>query len=372
MINKIILKNMPTIKIKNLSKKYISGSKEVVALDNINLDIENGKYHTLLGPSGCGKTTLLRTIAGLLEPTSGEMFFDNKNVSALPPQNRDIGFVFQQFAIFPHLDVWHNTAYGPIIKGWTDAEIKEAVEKNLKIVGLSKRSDAMPSELSGGMKQRLGLSRALATKSKLLLLDEPLSALDAKIAEFLRYELREIVEKYGLTAIHVTHNQEEAMTISDNIILMKKGEIVQTGSPEELYDNPNSIFCANFIGKCNFFSGDKVGDGAIIYKDHKVKFKGGINSLRVTVGVRPEKIRLEKNDGGGMLHGQIELINFLGHSYEYILDCYGEKVKAFKRIKEYKVKEKYKVGDKVFFWFNPEDTFAWPEPEDFEEELKLE
>lgn len=363
---------MPNIEIKNLSKKYTSGSQEVIALDNINLQIENSKYHTLLGPSGCGKTTLLRIIAGLTEATSGEILFDGKSVSKLPTQNRDIGFVFQQFAIFPHLDAWNNTAYGPVIKGWTQGEIKDAVEKNLKLVGLFGRRDAMPNDLSGGMKQRLGLARALATKSKLLLLDEPLSALDAKIGEFLRYELKEIAKQNDIMAIHVTHNQEEAMTISDNIILMKKGRIIQTGSPEELYDNPKSIFCANFIGKCNFFTANKIADNVIIHKKHKIKFKSEVNSQRVVVGVRPEKIQLEENDKGEMLHGQIELINFLGYLYEYIINCDGEKIRAYKRIKEYTIKEKYKVGDKVFFWFNAEDTFAWPEPENFKEEISLE
>ncbi|NTU99315.1 ABC transporter ATP-binding protein, partial [Candidatus Falkowbacteria bacterium] len=199
---------MPNIKIKKLSKRYPSGSKQVNALNDINLEIADCKYHTLLGPSGCGKTTLLRTIAGLVEATEGQITFNNKNVSSLPVQDRDVGFVFQQFAIFPHLNVWDNTAYGPKIKGWNSKTIEEEVAKNLKLVGLYHRRDAMPNELSGGMKQRLGLARALAARPKLLLLDEPLSALDAKIGEFLRYELKKIVEDNKITAIHVTHNQE--------------------------------------------------------------------------------------------------------------------------------------------------------------------
>lgn len=360
------------IEIKNLNKKFISGRQEIIALDDINIQIEKFKYHTLLGPSGCGKTTLLRAIAGLIKASSGDILFEGRNVSGLPVQERDIGFVFQQFAIFPHLDVWSNTAYGPVVKGWEHEEIMHAVETNLKLVGLHNRSDAMPSQLSGGMKQRLAVARALASRSKLLLLDEPLSALDAKINEFLRNELKKIVRKHNITAVHVTHNQEEAMTISDNIILMKKGRIIQTGSPEELYDHPLSIFCANFIGKCNFFSGEQIDGNMILYKDHKIKFKAKIDSSRVIVGVRPEKIRMENIGEGEMLHGHIELINFLGYLYEYIINCGGQKIRAYKRIKEYKIKEKFKIGDQVFFTFNPEDTFAWPEPRDFKEEISLE
>lgn len=363
---------MSFIEIKNLNKKYISGKKEIHALDNINLRLETGKYHALLGPSGCGKTTLLRTIAGLIEATSGDILFDGKNVTGLSAQERDIGFVFQQFALFPHLDVWNNTAYGPITKGWKENEIKNAVETNLKLVGLLNRSDAMPDTLSGGMKQRVGLARALATKSWLLLLDEPLSALDAKIGEFLRYELKRIVGKNHHTAIHVTHNQEEAMVIADNIILMKKGRIIQTGSPEELYNNPQSIFCANFIGKCNFINGERISEGVMSFKHHKIKFKGDVSSRRMTMGIRPERIHMARENTGERFKGVIESINFLGYLYEYVVDFEGDKIKTYKRIKEKQIKEVFRIGDEVYFWFNPEDTFAWPEPASIKEEISLE
>jgi ABC-type Fe3+/spermidine/putrescine transport system ATPase subunit len=363
---------MPDIEITKLFKKYTSGSQEVIALNDVNLKIESNKYHTLLGPSGCGKTTLLRTIAGLIEPTSGNIYFGEKNISGLSTQERDVGFVFQQFAIFPHLNVWDNTAYGPVVKGWKKEEIAKCVEKNLHLVGLLKRKDAMPGDLSGGMKQRLGLARALSTNSQLLLLDEPLSALDAKISEFLRYEIKEIVKQNNITAIHVTHNQEEAMTISDNIILMKKGHIIQTGTPEELYNHPESIFCANFIGKCNFFKGEKISNNEIIHKDHRIKFKGEVDAKRVVVGVRPEKIHFEKKGKTESHQGKIELINFLGYLYEYVINFDGEKIRAYRRIKESTLKEKYNVGDKIAFWFNPEDTFVWPEPHDFLEEINPE
>lgn len=363
---------MPNIEITNLNKRYHTKDGEVIALDNINLKIESGKYHVLLGPSGCGKTTLLRTIAGLVEPTGGRISFDDRDVSTLPVQERDIGFVFQHFTVFPHLDVWHNTAYGPTVKGWPAEEIKQAVERNLGLVGLAKRPGALPAELSGGMKQRLGLARALATRAKLLLLDEPLSALDAKIGEFLRYELKRIAGKYGLTAIHVTHNQEEAMTIADDVILMKKGAVVQSGTPENLYECPNSIFAANFIGKCNFFAGDRVSDNQIQYKDTIITVDQKIPAKRVVVGVRPEKIHLEDHSKINLFYGKIELINFLGHLYEYHINCDGRVVRAYKRIKEFKLKEKYKVGDNVHFWFHTDDLFLWPEPKDIASELSLE
>lgn len=364
---------MPKIKIENLSKRYGPKGKEIIALDNINLEIDGRKYHTLLGPSGCGKTTLLRIISGLVEASEGKIFFNTKDVSGKSTQERDIGFVFQQFAIFPHLDAWHNTAYGPMIKGWKKEEIEKAVRKNLELVGLGKRSDALPDELSGGMKQRLGLARALAAKPGLLLLDEPLSALDAKIGEFLRYELKKISKKNKVTAIHVSHNQEEAMSISDNIILMKKGRIVQTGTPEDLYEKPNSIFAANFIGKCNFFRSRRKEDNTVIFNGCTLKTRD-LSHLdeRVVIGVRPEKIHLDEKFDRHHLHGSIELINFFGHLYEYVIDCGLVQVRAYKRIKERGIKDKFHLGDEVSFWFYPDDSFVWPEPENFEDEINLE
>ena len=363
---------MPTIEIKNLSKYYDSAGKQVKALDDVSLRIEADRYHTLLGPSGCGKTTLLRSIAGLIQPTSGTISFDGREVTAESAQTRDIGFVFQNFAIFPHLDVWHNAAYGPTIKGWTKEEIHQAVEQNLKMVSLYHRAGAMPSELSGGMKQRLGLARALATKARILLLDEPLSALDAKISEFLRYELKRIAGKHNITAIHVTHNQEEALTISDNIILMKKGRVVQTGSPEVLYETPNSIFTANFIGKCNFFVDERASDNTIKFGDTVITVAQRIKHKQVVIGVRPEKLRMNDDSKVNKFTGRIELINFLGHLYEYQINVNGVIYRAYKRIKEHGIKERYRVGDQVSFWFHPADCLVWPAPVDIKDELSLE
>jgi len=362
---------MPEIEIRNLKKIYKTVDGDVAALDDINLKIKEGDYNTILGPSGCGKTTLLRCIAGLIDPSAGEILFDRKNVEGLTVQDRHVGFVFQHFAIFPHLDVWHNVAYGPTIQGWKPEEIKESAENNLKRVGLDDRPHAMPDELSGGMEQRLGLARALSTNSKLLLLDEPLSALDAKIGEYLRYELQRIVKKHGITAIHVTHNQAEAMTISDNIILMKQGKIVQAGTPEELYEKPNSVFAANFIGKCNFFSGKKIGDHKMKCGDKIITVGSKLESPEVAIGVRPEKFHMETRSDINFFSGKLESINFMGHFYEYQIRSGEDLIWTYKQFKEHHIKEKFKVGDPVSFWFSPEDCFIWPKPKNMKKELSL-
>jgi len=362
---------MPEIEIRKLGKCFHAADKNVVALDDINLHIKQGEYNALLGPSGCGKTTLLRCIAGLDNPTRGDILFDGKSILNLPVQDRHVGFVFQHFAVFPHLNVWQNVAYGPTVQGWSKEDIEDSVQSNLKRVGLADRPHAMPNELSGGMRQRLGLARALSTNSKILLLDEPLSALDAKIGEYLRYELRRIAKKYGITAIHVTHNQEEAMTIADNIILMKQGKVVQTGTPEELYEKPGSVFAANFIGKCNFFTGEKISEHEVRCKDKVITIARSAGFPRVTIGVRPEKIHIESKGAKNYFQGRLESINFMGHFYEYQIRSGEDLVWAYKQFKEDQLRDKFKVGDPVYFWFCPDDCFLWQAPEDMEKELSL-
>lgn len=364
---------MPEVKIINLTKKFRSSKEDdITALNQVNLTIKDKKYNTLLGPSGCGKTTLLRIIAGLLKPSSGKILFNKKNVTELSSQARNIGFVFQHFAVFPHFDVWHNVSYGPVVRGWLKEKIEKTTKENLELVGLLKRANALPSELSGGMQQRLGLARALATRSKLLLLDEPLSALDVKIGTYLRYELKKIVKKNQLTAIHVTHNQQEAMTISDNIIIMRKGKIIQAGSPEKLYEKPHSIFVANFLGKCNFFESKRISDYQASYQGKIIEVAKKLESENIVLGVRPEKIHLKQEIDKKLISGRIELINFLGHLYEYRINVYGKTIKAYKRIKEKGIKKTFKIGDTVSLWFHPEDILIFTGLKDLKDELKLE
>src|SRR5512136_3150167 len=227
---------MPNIRVVNLTKKF----GNVTALENINLEVHDQEYFSLLGPSGCGKTTLLRLIAGLIEPDSGEIYIGDREVTDVPPEDRDIGFVFQTFALFPHMSVWDNVLYGPKVKNFNLKEAETIGDEVLELVKLHERLDAFPNELSGGMMQRIAVARALAAGAKLLLLDEPLGQLDAKVRNELRYDIRRMTNDLGLTAIHVTHDQSEAMAISDRIAVMKKGRIKQVGTPNELYMSPQN------------------------------------------------------------------------------------------------------------------------------------
>ncbi|UCD26743.1 MAG: ABC transporter ATP-binding protein, partial [Candidatus Bathyarchaeota archaeon] len=315
---------MPDVKLVSVTKTFDKG--RIVAVDNVDLLVHNKEYLTLLGPSGCGKTTTLRMIAGLVEPDEGEVHIGGNLVTGLPPEDRDIGYVFQEYALFPHMDVWDNVTYGPRVKGWEERKRERVGREMLEMVRLYERTDAFPRELSGGMMQRVALARALSAGAKLLLLDEPLGALDAKIRTELRYELRKLVKDLELTAIHVTHDQAEAMAISDRIAVMRKGKILQVGTPQELYLNPQHIFVANFIGEANFLEGFVVE-----IKDEKliVELREGlqVQSLdkrhekgeKVVVAVRPEVLVVEKgeNRGENSILGHIKGVRFEGTDIRY-------------------------------------------------------
>ncbi len=369
---------MPSVKLVNLKKTFDKG--RIIAVDNINLRIENKEYLTLLGPSGCGKTTTLRLIAGLIEAEEGEIYIDEKLVTGLPPEDRDIGYVFQQYALFPHMDIWDNVTYGPTVKGWNYDRKERVGREMLEMVKLHERRDAVPSELSGGMMQRVALARALAAGAKLLLLDEPLGALDAKIRFELRYDVRKLVKDLGLTAIHVTHDQGEAMAISDRIAVMKKGKILQVGTPQELYMKPQHIFVANFIGESNFLEGyvtkvDKKettielrGDISVQALDHTRK-KGE----KVAIAVRPEVLRVEKGKKRkeNSIFGEIERRRFEGTDIRYEIRLENEDLVV--AVRPALIEEWLDVQEKVTVSFPIEKTLVFTYPKKgLKEELALE
>ncbi len=244
---------MPRIELINVTKTFDDG--KVVAVKNVSLVIENGSFMFLLGPSGCGKTTLLRLIAGLIEPTEGNILVDGVDVRSIKPEDRNIGFVFQHFEIFPALSVFENVSYGLQVRGYDNKTIEATAMEALRLVNLDHRVLDYPVDLSTPELQKVGLARAIATRSKILFLDEPLGKLDPKIRKKFRHELRRLIKSLCLTAIQVTHDQEEAMAISDEIIVMRKGEILQKGMPQDLYYHPHTIFVANFFGETNFLEG---------------------------------------------------------------------------------------------------------------------
>jgi len=312
---------MPKVELRKVSKDFGT----VRAVRNLNLRIRNNEYFTMLGPSGCGKTTILRMISGLEKPTNGSILIDNKDVKDVPPHLRGIGYVFQHFAIFSHLDVWGNVAYGPMIAGIPEDEIEERVYEALSIVHLEHRPYSLPHELSGPDLQRTGIARVLASGAKLLLLDEPLGTLDQKIREEFQDELRTIIKDFRLTAIHVTHDQAEAMAISDRILVMRKGRLQQVGTPEALYYHPKRPFVAHFLGESEFLEGTvvaktKTGSRFLFRGGHRIKTPQTHIPLgyRGLVGIRKEFIELtprSKQKPSNAAPGIIRGTRFLGTMY---------------------------------------------------------
>ena len=317
---------MSTITIKNVTKAF----GDVVVLKEFDQVFQDKEFITLLGPSGCGKTTMLRMIAGFEKPTSGEISIDGKVVSSektfVPPERRDIGMVFQSYAVWPHMTVFDNVAYPLKIKKLDKATMKQKVEWILDAVHLSQYANRMPNQLSGGQQQRVALGRALVAEPKLLLLDEPLSNLDAKLRESMRFEIKEIQKNFGITVVYVTHDQTEAMAMSDRVIVINRGIIQQVGSPLEIYRHPANQFVADFVGKINFIKGQ--------VKDGRVELTGLGQSLaydgpltgQVVVAIRPENIRLSLEKGE--LHGKIHSMFYLGDVNDCRIDINGEQVRV--------------------------------------------
>jgi ABC-type Fe3+/spermidine/putrescine transport system ATPase subunit len=356
---------MPDVRIENVTKRF----GKLVAVDNVSLHVLEKEYFALLGPSGCGKTTLLRLIAGLIKPDQGKIYIGDRLVNDVPPEDRDIGFVFQTFALFPHMNAWNNVTYGPKVKGFDMKKAGTIGHEVLEMVRLNERLDAFPNELSGGMMQRIAVARALAAGAKLLLLDEPLGQLDAKVRNDLRYEIRRMTKDLGLTAIHVTHDQAEAMAISDRIAVMKKGSIKQVGTPSDLYMAPDNVFVANFIGESNFLEGYVANEddkkmtielrGEIQIEVAKDKARKG---ERVVLAVRPETILVRKGIGKdkNSIAGTVERVTFEGTNIRYEIRLKNQDLIVI--VKPSMTGEWLHAEDKVTVSFAPEKAHVFEYP----------
>ncbi len=283
---------------------------------DVDEEIREGEFVTLLGPSGCGKTTMLRMIAGFEKPTSGEIWFDDRLIAGgktfVPPEKREIGMVFQSYAVWPHMTVFDNTAYPLTLRKMPKEEIRTRVEKVLEQMHLSKYAERLPGQLSGGQQQRVALARALVAEPKLLLLDEPLSNLDAKLRESMRFEIKRLQRAFGITVIYVTHDQTEAMAMSDRIFVLNRGGLQQAGTPEEIYDHPVNPFVADFLGKVDFFRGEAE-NGKIRLPELGGQYVPctGTETGKVYVGIRPENL-IFTEESGGTLSGTLETQYYLG------------------------------------------------------------
>ena len=310
------------INLKNITKSF-DGEK---VLDGIDLTIYDKEFVTFLGPSGCGKTTTLRIIGGFETPDTGEVYFDGKDIANVPPHKRPVNTVFQRYALFPHLNVYDNIAFGLRVKKKKEAEIEEKVTEMLKLVNLRNFEKRHISTLSGGQQQRVAIARALINEPEVLLLDEPLGALDLKLRKDMQTELKNIQQKTGITFIYVTHDQEEALSMSDKVVVMAGGRIQQIGTPTDIYNEPVNAFVADFIGESNILDG-------VMLRDYKAKFSGQIfdcldsgfaEGEKVDIVVRPEDVDVVPEEKG-MLRGVVTSVTFKGVHYEIIVDIGGFK-----------------------------------------------
>ena len=311
------------IEIENVLKVY-KGDTDVYALNDVSLIIKKNEFFTLLGPSGCGKTTLLRLIAGFEHPTSGTILLNKEDISLLPPNKRPVNTVFQSYALFPHMTVGGNIAFGLEMLGWSKSEVTTAVDEMLELVKMQDLKNRRPAEISGGQQQRVALARALAPKPQVLLLDEPLSALDLKLRKQMQIELKRLQSETGITFVFVTHDQEEALTMSDRIAVMNEGKILQYGNPKEIYHHPENKFVANFIGDSNFLSANIENENAILSDGTILKFKKHHDnkvSGKKTILIRPEHVHMEKGkDTKSSFSGKIVNIVYFGTDTHFHLE----------------------------------------------------
>ena len=316
------MQNQNILKLENLKVTF----DDEQVLDNISLEIKDKEFITFLGPSGCGKTTTLRIIGGFLTPDEGKVYFEGKDITNVPAHKRQVNTIFQRYALFPHLNVFENVAFGLRIKKTPEEEIKKQVTALLKQVNLEGFEKRHIDTLSGGQQQRVAIARALANKPKVLLLDEPLAALDLKLRKDMQKELRKIQKQSGITFIFVTHDQEEALTMSDRVVVMDKGHIQQVGTPKDIYNEPKNAFVADFIGESNILDGTMLSDYAVNFSgaDFKCLDKGFEVNEQVDVVVRPEDVDIVAPEQGA-LNGIVTSVAFLGVHFEIIVDIGGFK-----------------------------------------------
>lgn len=315
-----------SVQLKAVTKRF----GQVTAVNNISLEIREGEFFSLLGPSGCGKTTTLRLIAGFETPDEGEIYIQHRLMNGTPPYRRNVNMVFQNYALFPHMNVCENIAFGLEMKRLSKTEIQSRVAQAVKLVRLGGLEGRMPAQLSGGQQQRVALARALVNKPAVLLLDEPLGALDLKLRKQMQLELKHLQQQLGITFIYVTHDQEEALTMSDRIAVMNEGQILQVGTPTEIYEKPTTRFVADFIGESNFLEGiirELNSDTAIILVDDQLTIYAQVadglrEQMAVTVAVRPEKILLSRmpfHKPENVFAGTIEDLIYTGTDTQYLV-----------------------------------------------------
>ena len=326
-------------------------------LKGFDLYIRDGEFVTLLGPSGCGKTTVLRTIGGFVTPDSGEVFFNGKNITGLPPHKREVNTIFQRYALFPHLNVYDNIAFGMRLKKKSEREVKETVQRMLSMVNLTGFSHRGVGQLSGGQQQRVAIARALANRPKVLLLDEPLGALDLKLRKDMQVELKKIQQQTGITFVFVTHDQEEALSMSDTVVVMDGGVIQQIGTPTDIYNEPKNAFVADFIGESNILDGLMLEDYWVKFAGHKFRCldKGFGTNTPVDVVIRPEDIDVVEPDSTHIT-GEVTAVTFKGVHYEIIVDVAGFKW----MIQSTDCRE---VGDRIGLSLTPDDIHVMAKSE---------
>jgi ABC-type Fe3+/spermidine/putrescine transport system ATPase subunit len=354
------------LRLENLTKRF----GNLVAVDRVNLEIEEGEFICFLGPSGCGKTTVLRMITGFETVTEGNVIFDGKVINDLIPQKREFGIVFQSYALFPNMTVEDNIAFGLRVRKMPKKAIADRVDQMLDLIGLRDWRRLYPAQLSGGQQQRVALVRALAPNPQVLLLDEPLSALDAKIRVRLRAEVKRLQQELKKTMIYVTHDQEEALSIADKVVVMETGQFRQVGRPIDIYKYPASSFVADFVGTSNFFKGLRTHDRVQTEKrEFKISQRGSSSKGEVYLAIRPEKIEVFKYgeplgdlESSNLIPGRIDVVTFLGAAVRLVVNVDGEEVISDVIEKDFEQRQ-LKQGEEVVLYFPPEAFIVYPAKE---------